>query len=172
MKHLRGFVASLPLLVPVAAGVAGCATLGFGVTSEIERQAAEKRRRTAEEERRAAEEARRTAEAKQREEEVLKDLPVLRAAFAQGDNKVRSAREFATLVGKAPDAPAAKDGRLDVNALSLEAAGYLEQALAIEASRELFELLRGLPPGPRELDAAVVRGCARVRPKIGAPELE
>jgi hypothetical protein len=157
---------------------AGCSLLKIQVTtsrgggsgSSQEPEEEPRARRNEAEERRQAEE-RRLAEYAEGQNALVRDIERLRAEVAAGGpDKMAKSKELAKLIIGAEGHGAAKDGRLDMAKLSRESAGHLEQALAADASMEIFDLMLELPPGP-EVDAAVVRACAKVRPKISTDEV-
>lgn len=142
----------------------GCSLIKLQVsTPESRQQETEEQIRAREEERRQLAE-KQAAEAAEREEALVKQIDALRSEMASG-NKTEKAKELAKLLPQAQRSKAAKEGRIDVPALSLEVAGILEKDAAATGSLETFDLLAGLPASP-EIDAAVVRACASVRPKI------
>lgn len=163
LARLRFAAASL-----LALGL-GCSLIKLQVstpeTRAEEARAREEARRQSEEERRIEGE-KRAAEAAQREEALINDIAALKAEIgAGGPDKIDKVKELAKLTQEARGTNAAKDGRIDLPALSLEVAGHLEKAIAAGPSLELFDLLTALPPSP-QVDASVVRACASVRPKV------
>lgn len=156
--------------------IAGCAQLAalFGKKPDQQQQAqptaeqtaqaqaAERERREAEE-RRAAEAA---AERERQEQALLAELERLRAEASSGTgDQAASARAFAGHVKKLEGSQAAQTGKVDLQVLAREAAGYLDPALKKQPSLDLLAALADLPRTP-EVDAAFVRACPVVRPRV------
>lgn len=141
-------------------------TSGGGPSATQSAEETEEQQRIDREERREAEE-RRAAESAERDRALLADIERLRSEIpAAGADKTSKSKQLAELVIAAERTSAASDGRIDVQKLAAEAAGHLDQAIAREPSMDLFDVMANLKPGP-EVDAAVVRACARVRPSVG-----
>ena len=77
---------------------------------------------------------------------------------------------FAGEVREAEGTQAAREGRIEPDKLRVEAAGFLERAIAGDPSYESFTALAALAPSP-EIDAAVRRTCPLVRPKLAADQV-
>jgi hypothetical protein len=149
----------------------GCSLIKLQVsTPESRQQETEEQARAREDEHRQQEE-KRAAEAAEREEALAKQIDALRADIAAGGpDKSSKVKELASLLPKARGSRAAKDGRIDIPAVSLEVAGHLEKDIAAAPSLDTFDLLAGLPASP-DINAAVVRACASVRPKVSAGDV-
>jgi hypothetical protein len=171
MRYARARFAAASLL---ALGM-GCSLIKLQVsTPETRQQEAEERSRAREEREQEdrRREAKRAVEETEREEALVKQVDALRAdiAAAKGPDKTEKVKELAKLLPRARGSKAAKEGRIDVPALSLDVAGHLEKEIAAGGSLELFDLLAALPASP-EMDAAVVRACAGVRPRVPANDV-
>lgn len=167
---------SRKLLLVVAALSAGCSLLKFNVsTPETRRKEEEQRQAQAQaEQQRAADEAKvaaaREAElAAAREQAIVAEIEALRAQLTSAPSNEK-AQGFAEKVAAAEGTPAARDGRLDVAKLRIEALGYLERAITAEPNYAAFLVLAQAPGGP-EADATVARVCPGVRPKVRAEQL-
>lgn len=179
-RHLATSAAALALSL-----AAGCSLIPLQVSSdgpfgssseearaEQERQRAERERRREEQrqadERRAAQKA---AEDAAREQAILNDISALRAEIAsRGPASGNKAVDFAKLVVAASATAAAKDGRVSIAELAPEAASYIEKAMSAAPSMDLFDAIASLPDAPG-IDAAVLRACQRVRPKVSGDNL-
>jgi hypothetical protein len=116
-------------------------------------------------------EAWRAHESANRERALFADIERLRSEIpTAGADKTAKSKQLAELLIKAEHTKAATDGRIDIKKLAAEAAGHLDTAIATQPSIDLFDLMGKLKPGP-EVDAAVVRACARVRPQVSADRL-
>lgn len=149
----------------------GCSLIKLQVsTPETRQRETEEQARVREEENRQREE-KRAAETAEREEALVKQVDALRAAIAAGGpDKSEKVKELAKLLPRARGSKAASEGRIDIPVLSLEVAGHLEKEAAATGSLETFDLLADLPASP-EINAAVVRACASVRPKVAADDV-
>jgi hypothetical protein len=164
----------------VASLSAGCSLFKFTVDTPATRQkAAEEQARQAEAERAKQEEQRKLAEAKAAEQQraaaeakaaedqkVIAEVEAMRTELASKPDPGRAV-VFADKVAGLKDSAAARDGKLDIAALSAEAVGHLEKAVASAPSYDLFLALQGVAVGP-EGDAAVVRACGRARKSVPA----
>jgi hypothetical protein len=156
--------------------IAGCAQLAalFGgksnqpqqPTAEQQQQAkAAERKQREEDEKRAAEAA---AERERQEQEQLAELERLRADLSSGAaDKPDAARAFAGQVKKLDGSSVAQAGKVDIQVVSREAAGYLDAALKKQPGLDLLAALADLPRNA-EVDATFVRACPVVRPRVPA----
>lgn len=162
-----------PRLAVAVLLIAGCSLFKFNVsTPETRRQEAEAAARQAEKAR-AEDEARQKAalaasarDAAARDEARVQAIEAARAALAAGVT-AEKAVDFAGKVRLAEGTAPTRDGRLDMPALWLEAAGHLERAAGDGPSYPAFGELAAVPRAP-EVDAAVLRACPRVRPAVPA----
>lgn len=106
------------------------------------------------------------AEAERKEQALLAELDAARAGASSGTADPAAAIAFADKVRALDGSQAAASGKVDLAVLSREAAGYVDAAMQKAPS---FELLRALDSlrGP-EADAAFVRACPVLRPKVPA----
>lgn len=167
MRPVAVFLVSLSSL-------AACAQLGalFGQKSANDPQAQQaqtakaqeaERKRQAEEEQRAAAEA---AEREKQEQALLAELERLRGELKAGPaDKPQQAIEFAGNVKEASASRLPESGKVDPQVLAREGAGYLDAAMQKEPSLALLAALGDLPRGA-EVDAAFVRACPKLRPKL------
>jgi hypothetical protein len=160
----------LPAAALLMASVMGCSliplqvqTSGFG---EPEQPPHGANNRVA----REAEAREKEAEEDTRAEEMQAEIASLRARIADGKDPVGDARSFAERVKEARATKAARQGKLEVPKLELEAAGYLDKAIEKAPSLELFDLLVDVAVPP-EADAVVLRACPRVRPTVPADDV-
>lgn len=161
MKRTRHPLLALPLLCLFSLGF-GCSLIKLNLQSQSSFGGAEEEPPMTEEEKKkhAEEEAK-------REKELIDGIAAAREEVKAGKEKTAAAQNFAKLVTKAEGTKPAKDGRLNMKELVPEAAGYLEKAIAAEPSVESFDLLLDLPNDPA-VDAAILRSCPPVRPKVPA----
>lgn len=149
---------------PSAVGQERRAPRGEERADEAARRAEQRAQREAAEGRRAAEEA-------AREQVIIEGISKLRAEIAaEGPDRGASAVELAKLVADAAGTDAAKEGRLAIDELAIEAASHLEKAITAAPSMALLDAMLGLPSAPR-IDAAVLRACPRVRPTVSEADL-
>ena len=157
----------LPALL--LASITGCGLIKFNVSTPGTRKAEEEERtRKAEEERVAAENTRREAEAQRvaaAEAEANAALAEIEALRAAAGNSPQDALAFARKVQALPGTAAA--AKVDLPALTREAADHLDRNIQSAPTLELFDALALLPPGP-DTDPRVVRACAKARPLVPA----
>lgn len=152
--------------------LAACAQIGamFGSKPAGDPQAQQQAAQAQEAERRRQDEEaqRAAAEREAQEQALLADLERLRAALKAGAaDKPQQALEFAGKVKEASASRLPEAGKADPQALAREAAGYLDAAMQKEPSLALLAALGDLPRGA-EVDAAFVRACPKLRPKLPA----
>lgn len=167
-----------PVLVALSA-VAACAQLGalFGAKPEptpapqaasreqTARQEEAARLRQEQDAQRRAEAA---AEAERREQALLADLERHRADLSAGTgDRAAAAIAFAGVVQALAGSQAAATGTIDLAVLAGEATGHLDAALQQAPSLELLRALSDLPRSAAA-DAAFVRACPKLRPRVPA----
>lgn len=135
-----------------------------GSQQTAKNEAAAREAAAAEEKRRAQE----AAEREQREQAMIAEIERLRGEVSAGTGDVKAnLLAFSAKIVEAANSDAAKAGKLDVAALSREAAGKFDAALQKDPSLELLRGLGDLPRGA-EVDAAFVRACPKLRPRVQA----
>lgn len=164
--------ASIALLC--ASTLVACAQLGalFGPKkpTEEEQRAAERKQAQGEaaaRERAAADDQRRAAEAAEREkkdQELIADLERRRKDVSAGTGDNRALVAFVAKIREAETSDVAK--KIDVLALAREAAAALDAAIQRDPNLDLLRALGDLPRAP-EIDAAFVRACPKLRPRVG-----
>ncbi len=102
-----------------------------------------------------------------RDQQTVAQIEALRGELGAGGPDGAKAMQFAALVRGARDSAAARDGRLDLPALQLEAVTYLEAA---PPSYEVFITMAAIANTPAT-DAAVLRACAKTRPVVPAGQV-
>lgn len=106
----------------------------------------------------------RAAAQKARDDALLHAIEAARADLAAGFTAAKAVT-FAARIGDADGSAPARDGRLDMPALTREAAGHLERAAVDPPAYAGFTALTGLPAWP-ERSAAILHACPKVRPAV------
>jgi hypothetical protein len=169
MRTAAVFLLSMTTLV----GCAQFAALFSGKSNQPQQQTAEQqkqaeaaeRKRREEDEKRAAEAA---AERERQEQATLAELERLRGELSAGAaDKPDAAKAFANQVKQLEGSQAAQSGKVDLQVVAREAAGYLDTVMKKQPTLDLLAALSELPRGP-EVDATFVRACPAVRPRVPA----